>query len=573
MRPGSGAFRLGQPSGRGGVRAAGFAWKSWLVALATLLFSAAGPGASPARQPTPPAGAAPGVSFTDVTREAGIAFVHSFGDGKFSNLVEATGSGAAWLDYDGDGWVDLYLATGKYTPGLSEGDPPRGDFKNRLYRNRGEGTFEDVTARAGVGCERCFSTGVTVGDYDNDGRSDLYVANYGPNVLYHNRGDGTFEDVTKAAGVGDSHCSVAAAWLDYDRDGRLDLYVGNYIEYDPKYRRYYSPDGFPGPLAYPPEPHVLYHNRGDGTFEDVTGRMGITKQGRAMSVTATDYDGDGWDDLYITNDATENFLYHNLQGKRFEEVALEKGVAFNGMGDQVASMAVDFGDFNGDGRPDLFISDNSLSSLYRNDGARFTDVTGESGIARASAQFVGWGAFFFDLDNDGDLDIFKVNSDLSRLFGQEDQVFENLGGGRYRDVSRKMGPYFREVRMGRGAAWADYDNDGDADVIINNIGSPAVLLRNDGGNRNHSLRLRLVGKAGNRDGVGARVKVTAGGATRVAEKRSSGGYLSQNDPRLLFGLGGSEKADRVEVAWPSGKTQVLENVPAGKTVTVEEPAR
>jgi hypothetical protein len=513
------------------------------------------------------------VKFTDVTREAGIDFLQSFGDGKFSNLVEATGSGAAWLDYDGDGWIDLYLVTGKSTPGLSEGEPPRGNPRNRLYRNRGNGTFEDVTERAGVGCEKCFSVGVSVGDYDNDGRPDIYVANYGPNVLFHNRGNGTFEDVTSRAGVGNPHCSVAAVWLDYDRDGWLDLYVGNYIEYDPNYHRYYSPDGFPGPLAYPPEPDALYRNRGDGTFEDVTAKMGITKNGRAMSVTATDFDGDGWDDIYVTNDATEKFLYHNLQGKRFEEVALDKGVAFNGMGDQVAAMAVDAGDFNDDGRPDLFISDNSLCSLYRNDGERFTDVTGDSGIARASAQFVGWGAFFFDFDNDGDLDIFKVNSDLSRLFGQEAQIFENVGGGRFRDVSRKMGPYFLEARMGRGTAFADYDNDGDPDIVINNLGSPAVLLRNDGGNRNHWLRLRLAGKSSNRDGVGARVQVTAGGVTRIAQKRSSGGYLSQNDPRLLFGLGASDKADRIEVTWPSGKKQVLENVPSGKTVAVEEPAR
>ncbi len=546
------------------------------ILLAVLLLTTApGPGASPAPQstPRPPLPGGEGVRFTDVTKEAGITFVQSFGDSKFSNLVEATGSGVAWLDYDGDGWIDLYLVTGKYTPGLSEGEPPPGEFKNRLYRNRGDGTFEDVTDKAGVGCPKCFSVGVTVGDYDNDGHPDIYLANYGPNVLFHNRGDGTFEDVTARAGVGDPRCSVAATWLDYDRDGKLDLYVGNYIEYDPKYHRYYSPDGFPGPLAYPPEPHALYHNRGDGTFEEVSQKMGITRPGRAMSVTAVDYDGDGWDDIYVTNDATEKFLYHNLQGKRFEEVALEKGVAFNGMGDQVAAMAVDAGDFDGDGRLDLFISDNSLCSLYRNDGDRFTDVTGPSGIARASAQFVGWGAFFFDFDNDGDLDIFKVNSDLSRLFGQEAQIFENLGGGRFRDASRKMGPYFLEPHMGRGAAFADYDNDGDADIAINNLGSPAVLLRNDGGNRNHLLLLRLVGKASNRDGIGARVKVTAGGVTRVAEKRSSGGYLSQNDPRLLFGLGASAKADRVEIAWPSGRTQVLENVPAGKTVTVEEPAR
>ncbi len=534
----------------------------WLLPSSFLFASS-----SRAEGPSPSA-----IQFTDVTRKAGLRFVHSFGDSQFSNLVEAVGSGAAWLDYDQDGWIDLYLATGKYHEKVSGGGRPAGDYRNRLYRNRGDGTFEDVTERAGVACAGCFSMGVAVGDYDNDGWPDIYVANYGPNVLYRNGGNGTFGDETGRAGVGNAGCSVAATWLDFDRDGRLDLYVGNYIEFDPGYRTFYSPDGFPGPLAYKPQPDALYRNLGDGRFEDVTLRVGITQRGRAMSVAAADFDGDGYDDIYVTNDATENFLFRNLQGKRFEDAAPAAGVAFNGMGDQTASMAVDFGDFDGDGRPDIFVSDNALSSLFRNDGGRsFTDLSPETGIARTSAQFVGWGAFFFDYDNDGDLDIFKVNSDLSRLFGQEDQVFENVGG-RYRDVSAGLGPYFQEERMGRGAAFADYDNDGDPDVVIVNLGGPAVLLRNDGGNRNHGLALRLVGRASNRDGVGAKVKVVAGGKTQVSEKRSSGGYLSQNDPRLLFGIGSARSAERVEVAWPSGKTQVLENVPAGKTVSIAEPS-
>ena len=515
----------------------------------------------------------PPITFVDVSREAGVTFVHSFGDSRFSNLVEATGGGAAWVDFDNDGLVDLYLVTGKHYAGLSEGPAPSGGILNRLYRNRGGGRFEDVTRRAGVGCAGCFSVSVTAGDYDNDGFADLYVSNYGPNVLYRNNGDGTFSDVSRRAGVGNAGCTVSSAWFDYDHDGRIDLYVGNYIEFDPKYHRYYAPDGFPGPLAYPPQAHALYRNRGDGTFEDVSDRVGINKKGRAMSVSAGDFDGDGWDDVYVTNDATENFLWRNQQGRSFRDVALEAAVAFNGMNDTTSSMAVDFGDFDEDGRLDLFISDSSLSSLYRNDGRGFLDVAPEAGIARSSAQFVGWGAFFFDYDNDGDLDIFKVNSDLSRLFGQEDQVFENQGGGRFREIGGSLGPYFHEARMGRGAAFADYDNDGDADVVINNIGSPAVLLRNDGGNRNRSLAIRLVGRVGNRDGLGARVRVTAGGRTQTAEKRSAGGYLSQNDPRLLFGLGKRTEAERIEVTWPSGRTQVLEHVPSGKTVVVEEPQR
>jgi len=539
------------------------------AAFAILLLCSCAPllAAAGATPPPPPRQA---VVFTDVSAAAGIDFVQSFGDTEFSNLVEAVGSGAAWLDYDGDGWIDLYLLTGTFHEGVSSGSRPQSPAHNRLFRNRGDGTFEDVTTRAGTACEGCFSAGVTVGDYDNDGRPDIYVANFGANVLFHNRGDGTFEDVTRKAGVGDASDSAAAVWLDYDRDGRLDLYVGNYIQFDPKYKTFYSPDGFPGPLAYEPQKDSLYHNLGGGRFEEVSASVGMKGRGRAMSVTASDYDGDGYDDIYVTNDATENFLYHNIGGKRFEEVASLLGVAFNGMGDQTASMAVDFGDADGDGKVDILVSDNAFSSMYRNTGNDFTDISAESGLARYSAQFVGWGAFFFDFDNDGDLDIFKVNSDLSRAFGQEDQVLERTGN-RYKDVSRSMGPYFSEERMGRGAAWADYDNDGDPDVIIANLGGRAALLRNDGGNANHSISLRLVGRSSNRDGIGAKVTVITPNGRSTIERRSSGGYLSQNDPRLLFGIGSATTADRVEVAWPSGKTQVLEKVPAGRTVTIEEP--
>jgi hypothetical protein len=509
--------------------------------------------------------------FVDVTRAAGIDFVHSFGDAEFSNLIEAVGGGAAWLDFDQDGWIDLYLVTGKYRKGLSEGKRPKVEPRNRLYRNRGDGTFEDVTAQAGVACPGCFSMAVAIADYDNDGLPDIYVANHGPNVLYRNRGDGTFKDVTGKAAVGDPGCSVGVAWLDLDRDGRLDLYVGNYIEFDAEYDLYYEPDGFPGPIAYAGQPDRLYRNLGGGRFEEISARLGLSRPARAMSVAAGDYDGDGYTDVYVTNDATENFLLRNVQGTKFEDVALRTGVAFNGMGDQTASMAVDFGDYDNDGRLDIFVSDNSLCSLYRNEGEGFSEVGPEAGIARSSAQFVGWGAFFFDFDNDGDLDIFKVNSDLSRLFGQEDQLFENRGGGLFKDVSLRMGPYFREERMGRGAAFADYDNDGDADIVIVNIDSGVVLLRNDGGNRNHALALRLVGRSSNRDGVGAMVRVTAGGAVQTAEKRSTRGYLSQSDPRMLFGIGLHTTADLIEVRWPSGKIQQLKDIAAQGTLTIEEP--
>jgi len=539
---------------------------------AALLLAAVGIVAGGAPAQAPPA--QPGVHFTDVTRQSGIDFTHSFGDRHFSNLVEAVGGGAAWFDYDADGWIDLYVVTAKFTPGVSQGEKPAGEPVNRLYRNRGDGTFEDVTRKAGVACEACFSMAAAAADFDNDGDSDLYVANFGANVLYRNNGDGTFTDVTRRAGVGEARCSVAAAWLDYDRDGFLDLYVGNYIQFDPKYTLFYAPDGFPGPLSYAGQPDVLYRNRGDGTFEDVSARVGVGRPGRAMAVAAADFDGDGDDDIYVTNDAMEDYLYRNEGGKRFEEIALSAGVAFNGMGDQTASMAVDFGDYDGDGRLDIFVSDNSLSSLFHNDGnGRFRDVAAPAGIAAASAQFVGWGAFFIDVDNDGDLDIFKVNSDLSRLFGQEDQLYENLGGGAFRDVSDAMGGYFEEERMGRGAAPADYDNDGDLDVFIVNLNERAVLLRNNGGNRRGFLEVRLVGTASNRDGVGAWVEITAGGRTLKAQRRISGGYLSQRDPRLHFGLGAEKTVQRLVVVWPSGRRQELRDVRAGQILKLEEPGR
>ena len=524
--------------------------------------------ASPPARPSQPA-PLHSVRFTDVTRSAGIDFVHSFGDTRLSNIIEGVGSGAAWLDFDQDGFMDLYLASGSPNAGLSDGAPPPRPGGNALYRNRGNGTFEDVTARAGVGCSGCFSMGLAVADFDNDGWPDIFVGNHGDDVLYRNQGNGTFRDVTRAAGVSDPSCSVAATWLDYDRDGRLDLYVANYLVFDPSYRTYYSPDGFPGPLAYEPQPDALYHNAGNGRFENVSRLVRLAPPGRGMGVAAADVDGDGWDDIYVSNDGSENFLLHNLGGRKFEEIGGMAGVAFNGMGDVTASMAAEFGDYDNDGDTDLFVSDTSLSSRFRNDGGRFEDVTVDRGIAARSAQFVGWGSLLFDPDNDGDLDLFKANSDLSRPFGQEDQLFENTGG-RFREVGGKLGPYFDVDGLSRGAAWADYDNDGDADLIIVNLGTPPVLLRNDGAPSHHALSLRLVGTAGNRDGVGARVTVTAGGRTQTAWRHSASGYLSQNDPRLLFGLGTAASAD-VDVAWPSGRRQSLQGVRAGATVTIREP--
>ncbi len=508
--------------------------------------------------------------FRDVTATAGIDFVHSIGDSALSNLVESVGGGVAWLDYDGDGALDLYLTTGAHLAELSDG-PAEGRSDNRLYRNRGDGTFEDVTRSAGVG-NRSYGMGVSVGDYDNDGDPDVFLSNYGPNVLYRNNGDGTFTDVTRAAGVGGSGCSVGAVWADFDNDGFLDLYVGNYIDFDPDYRQFYAPDGFPGPLAYPGQPDVLYRNHGDGTFDDVTESTGVWRpDGRAMGVGAADVNDDGHIDLYVANDAMENYLFLNSGSGQFREVGLQSGVAYNHQGEATSSMAVDFADFDGDGHVDLFVSDMSYSALYHNEGnGSFRDVTYTAGIAVPSGQYVGWGTAFVDYDNDGDPDIIKINGDLQHLYGQEDQVFDNVGGA-FVDVSTDRGNYFRRELVGRGAAFGDYDNDGDVDVFVVNLHDRGVLLRNDRGNERHWISLYLIGTESNRDGVGARVTVETGDVVQVRQRTGASGYLSQNDPRLHFGLGERTTVDRIEVRWPSGMVQVLENLEADRVLTITEP--
>lgn len=528
-------------------------------------------------QPPAPAQGSPApegsLYYGDITRQAQIDFVQSFGDGVLTNLVETVGSGAAFLDYNQDGLLDLYVVNGSYVEGLSTGDRPGGNPHNQLYRNRGNGTFEDVTNSADVADPDHYGMGVTVADYDNDGFPDIYVCNFGPNILYHNNGDGTFSDVSRKAGVDVDLCSVGAVWFDYDNDGLLDLYVGNYVEFDPEYNFYYAPDGFPGPLAYMGQPDVLFHNRGDGTFEDVTQSLGLYRPGgRMMGVSAADFDNDGFIDIYVTNDAMENYLFQNQGGQGFKDIALVAGVAYSEMGDATAAMAVHFVDYDNDGLLDIYVSDISFSSLFHNEGnGLFRDLAIQAGIAMISGQYVGWGSGFIDHDNDGDLDIFQVNGDLKHLYGQEDQLFDNLGGGEFRDASMDRGSYFQEEFIGRGACFGDIDNDGDIDAFIVNLNSPAILLENVGGNKNNWVNLHLVGTTSNRDGIGARVRVVSGNQAQVAHKTSSSGYLSQNDPRLHFGLGTADRADSIEIIWPSGKIQLLEDVQAGQFITVTEP--
>ena len=512
--------------------------------------------------------------FQEIGKEIGIDFIHSIGDKELSNIVESSGAGAAFLDYDQDGYIDLYVCNGTWLKGVSSGDKPAVMPENHLYHNLGNGTFEDVTKKAGVGGP-WYSMGVTVGDYNNDGYPDLYVSNYGKNVLYKNNGNGTFTDVTNRAGIGgkETDFNTGAVWFDYDNDGFLDLYVGKYLNFDPNYKYYYAPDGFPGPLAYDAQPDVLYHNNGDGTFEDVTKKMGITDiDGRAMGVGAADYDDDGFVDIYVANDHSMNYLWHNNGGKSFTDMGTPSGTAFGQSGESAVSMSVDFADYTGSGRMDMFISDDKYCRLYENLGnGIFTDKSYPSGIAMPAGQFVGWSSSFIDYNNDGLVDIYKTNGALKHLYGQEDQLFENIGDGKFKDVSTESGKYFMQKLVGRGACFGDYDNDGDIDGYIVNLNDRGAFLRNNKGNQNNWIELKLTGTTSNRDGIGARIKLTAGGKVYVTQKKSTSGYLSQNDPRVHFGLAKNEMIDKIEIKWPSGKIQALENVKVNQILTVKEP--
>jgi hypothetical protein len=511
--------------------------------------------------------------FQDIAKEIGLDFVHSIGGEELLNIIESSGGGAAFIDYDKDGFIDIYATSGTWIEGFSKENKPAKLPGNHLYRNRGNGTFEDITKKADVGGP-WYSMGVAIGDFNNDGYPDIFLSNYGPNVLLKNNGNGTFSNITKKAGVaGGNECSVGAAWLDYDNDGLLDLYVGNYLTFDPQYKYYYAPDGFPPPQAYDSQADVLYHNKGNGVFEDVTQSMGIVDvDGRAMGVGAADYDDDGFVDIYVANDHSKSYLWHNDGGKGFTDKAIMAGTAFGQAGESTVSMSVDFADFNGDGKPDIFVSDDKYCSLYENMGnGLFQDRSYPAGIAMAAGQYVGWSSSFFDYNNDGKVDIFKTNGALKHLYGQEDQIFENMGNGNFKDVSTESGKYFLRELVGRGACIGDYDNDGDLDIFIVNLNDQCVFLRNNIGNQNNWLTINLIGTVSNRDGIGSRVQLTSGGIVQTAQKKSTTGYLSQNDPRMHFGLVKNDNVEKIEIKWPSGKTQVLENVKANQILTITEP--
>jgi len=523
-----------------------------------------------------PLGAVAQPLYRDVTAAAGLHFTHSFGDGHLSNILEATGSGCLFFDYDRDGFMDLYAVNGSYLPGISDPQENPPVLVDHLFHNQGEGTFADLTGKAGVG-DPGYGMGCAAGDYDSDGDPDLYVTNYGPNTLYRNEGDGTFANLTAQAGVGDSLWGVGTTFFDYDLDGDLDLYVGNYLDFDPQYRLYYAADDFPGPLAYPGQPDRLYRNNGDGTFAEVSRAAGTDKPGRAMGVVAGDCDGDGDQDLFVANDAMEHYLYRNEGKGTFVDVALSAGVAFSANGDASSSMGGDFGDFDQDGDLDLFVPDMGFNNLYLYAGqGYFQDRTAELGVAELSGQYVGWHGDFLDGDNDGDLDLLVLNGDAHRLEDTQQALYlanvpDPRGGRRFEDAGPDAGPFFTRRFVARGGAAADCDNDGDLDLFVLNIDQPSVLLRNEGVPGHHWLLLELKGR--NRDALGAWVEVRAGDLVQVAERNGASGYMSQNEPRLHFGLGRRDRIDLVRVRWPGGQAQELRDLRADQVLVVEEPAR
>ena len=509
--------------------------------------------------------------FIDVTKEAGINIKHSFGDFDLSNIVEGSGAGAMFFDYNGDGWLDIYFTNGSWLKNVNDnrGRKLRGKLTNSLYRNNGDGTFRDVTKEAGVG-DKGFGFGCSSADFDNDGDIDLYVLNYGPNVFYRNNGDGTFTDISRESGLANTKWSLSAPWFDYDGDGDLDVYVANYLEYDSgKFRSYYAAAGYPGPLSYRGQPDALYRNNGDGTFTDVTKEAGIYQpNGRAMSATIADLNNDGFLDIYIPNDAMENYYFRNTGKGKFEEDALVMGLAFGEGGQGVSSMGPAAGDIDRDGWLDIYIPDMGYGCLLMNRKDYFEDRTVRTNLAVVCGQYTGWGGVLFDYDCDGYLDVFIANGNAHHEYTEEDVIMRNDGKGSFIDVADKSGAYFREKYVGRGATYGDYDNDGDPDLLVINLNDSPRLLRNDGGNKNNWLTIEAKLPGGKSNALGARVIVTTGSLKQLRDLIPVTGYLSQADPRCHFGLGKASQARTVEIRWPNGQKTLLRNIKANQILTV-----
>ena len=529
--------------------------------------------------------APPSVKFVDIAQSAGIDFRHDNAASSEKYLIETMGSGCGWIDYDQDGLLDLYLVNGAATRLHKPAHP----LRSALYRNNGDGTFTDVTVKAGVGAEGLFGMGVAVGDYDNDGYPDLLVLGYGRCILYHNNGNGTFTDVTARAGVENAgRWASSAAWFDYNNDGHLDLVIANYIDWSPD-RNFWCGDHGPGmrsychPDDYNGEAPTLFHNNGDGTFADVSKQSGVgLKPGNGLGVVTFDYDNDGWQDIFIANDSMANFLFRNNRDGTFREVGYSAGVAVSADGLPEAGMGTDAADTTGKGRMDLVVThlDSQLARLYENMGdGTFDDATLRSGLGYATFHMSGFGARFMDYDNDGAPDIFMANGHVldniqrynaSVHYAEPKLMFRNMGHGAFQNVSETLGRDFQLPRVSRGAAVGDFDNDGDLDILVNNNGERPQLLRNDGGNANHWLEILLIGTRSNRDGVGARVKVSAGDLVCCEQRKGGMSYQSAQDPRLHFGLGKHSIVDSVEILWPSGTVTKLAKIQADRIIAVEE---
>jgi len=533
-----------------------------------------------------------GFTLTNVASQAGLSAVCVFGNEYTKRwIVETTGCGIAFFDYDQDGWLDIFQVSGTKLEGFPNGKAPT----CHLYKNRRDGTFTDVTGQAGL-ARTGWGQGVCVGDYDNDGWDDLFVTYWGQNALYHNNGDGTFTDVTAQAGLLQkgprAKWNTGCCFVDYDRDGHLDLFVANYVDFDesqtptPGSGRYCQWKGIPvmcGPRGLPSAPNFLYHNNGDGTFTDVSEKSGIRDAHGFYAFTALtgDFDNDGWPDIYVACDSTPSILYHNNHDGTFTDIAVHAGCAYNDDGQEQAGMGASAGDYNCDGWLDIFKSNFSddTSTLYRNNGdGTFSDGTFGAGMG-LNTRYLGWGCGFVDLDNDGWLDIFLANghvypelekAGLDTPFKEPKTLYRNLRNGRFEDVSKRAGPGVELALSSRGVAFGDFDNDGDLDIVINNMNDKPTLLRNDSENKNRWLKVKTVGTRSNRSGVGTRVRVVAGQHTQIDEVRSGGSYISQNDLRLHFGLGPASKADLVEVRWPSGQVDVLKDIGSNQVIWIKE---
>ena len=525
------------------------------------------------------------VTFTDMAASTGITFRHDNAASPEKYLIETMGSGCGWIDYDQNGLLDLYLVNGAATHVYT----PRQPLRSALYRNNGDGTFTDVTIKAGVGAEGLFGMGVAVGDYDNDGFPDLLVLGYGRCILYHNNGDGTFTEVTARAGVENNGLwASSAAWFDYDNDGRLDLIIANYVDWSPQ-RNFYCGDRGPGMRSYchpddfHGQPPTLYHNNGDGTFTDVSKTSGVgLKGGNGLGVVTFDYDNDGWQDIFIANDHMPNYLFHNNRDGTFREVGYMAGVSVSADGQFEAGMGTDAADTTGSGRMDLIVAhlDMQLARIYQNLGdGTFEDATFRSKLSYATYHISTFGARFMDYDNDGWRDLFMANGHVldnieryhaDTKYAEPKLMFRNTGRGIFENVSDELGPDFQLPRVSRGAAIGDFDNDGDLDILVNNCGQPPQLLRNDGGNKNHWLEILLIGTKSNRDGVGARVKVSAGDLVLYDQRKGGMSYQSAQDPRLHFGLGQYLSVDAIEILWPSGSSTKLRNLKSDQIVAIKE---